>query len=171
MNRNKLTKKVLAGILAAGLITSAAAPVYAEADAEPKTQPLTVKYEKTSHFEFSIPSEIELDEKGSKSMSVLVSQLSLGTKEKVQVKIIDGIENGKVTLKDTKDETNTCVSTVTVSSPSGKTIGADGIVADFDKSTNKILYFSKLKKEPSGTIPAGSYTGTVTFEASIVSTE
>lgn len=175
MNRNKLTKKVLAGILAVGMLTSAAAPVYATTepiDEKKQSQPLDINYTKPSGFTFTISKkQIELNEKSSETMSIQVSSLSLGTKEKVRVKIVDGIKDGKVTLTDTNDETNTCVSTVTVSSQSSNPIGADGIVADFVSSSNKILYFSKLKKEPSGTIPAGSYSGTVTFEASIVTTD
>ena len=77
-----------------------------------------------------------------------------------------GITDGKVTLTDVKDPDNTCSSTVSLTE-GGEGIASDAVIAEFTMDSTPLtapLYFSAL-----GDVPAGTYSGQITYEAFIVS--
>lgn len=162
----------LAGLaMAAGMMGSMAVPVMA-AEVTPSSNigTMTVGYTEPSTYTLSIPESVTLKEDAVVSESVGLSNVNVGTKQEVQIKVTEGVTEGNVKLTDVKDSSNIKTSKVSLDSD-GKGIAVGDVVATFDgaSATNPIaktggtLYFSKL-----GDIPAGTYTGTITFEASIV---
>lgn len=165
MKSNKMTRKMLAGILAVGMIAAAAVPAYATD--EEKTEQMTVSFEKKSSYLLNIPAQLELSDITGKAKAIGVNSINLPTNKKLQIKVSSGIKDGKVTLTDENDAANTCSSTVSLAS-GGTGIADNAVVAEFaDMSTEATsggkLYFSRLEN-----VQAGTYKGTITFVASIV---
>ncbi|MCD7957108.1 MAG: hypothetical protein LUG93_15435 [Lachnospiraceae bacterium] len=157
----KIRNKMMAGLFAAALLAGTALPVHAE------YRDMTVNYTEASTYTLSIPATVNLSETEEVTQTIGVSAVNVATTEQVQIKISSGISDGRVTLTDTKDATNTISSTVSLTT-GGEGIADDAVVAAFEgNSTTAVsggaLYFSAL-----GDVYAGSYEGTITFEASIV---
>lgn len=169
MKRNKITGKMLAGVLAVGLIASAAVPAYAAEEENPNQKEMEVGYTEGSTFTLNIPATLVALKEGEEvSEKVGLTSINVGTTEKVQIKVTKGISGGKVTLVDEKDPANTCKSLVALTSGAETGIGDNEVVAEFEgTSTNPTkggtLYFSQL-----GDVPAGTYRGTIEFTASLV---
>ncbi|MDO4337978.1 MAG: hypothetical protein Q4C91_07800 [Eubacteriales bacterium] len=157
-----MKKRMAAGIIAAGMVMAAALP----AAAENKT--MTVKYTEASTYTLEIPSSVILEEDKAVKAEIKLSAINVGAKEKVQVKVNSGISGGKVTLTDAKDATNTVSSVVSLTADAVAGIEDNAVVAEFEgpgttATKDGALYFSQL-----GDIPAGTYSGTIVFEAEIV---
>ncbi|MCD8104144.1 MAG: hypothetical protein LUF35_03860 [Lachnospiraceae bacterium] len=157
----KIRNKMMAGLFAAALLAGTALPAYAE------YRDMTVSYIEASTYTLSIPATVNLSETEEVSAVIGVSDVNIATTEQVQIKISSGVSSGKVTLTDTKDAANTISSTVSLTT-GGEGIADDAVVAAFEgASTTPVsggtLYFSAL-----GDVYAGSYEGTIVFEASIV---
>ena len=76
MKRNKMTGKMLAGILAVGLTASAVVPAYAVAD---QTGEMIVSFNKQPSYQLSIPSSLKLTETTGASKAIGVSSINLPT--------------------------------------------------------------------------------------------
>ena len=157
----KIRNKMMAGLFAAALLAGTALPAYAD------SRNMTVNYTEASTYTLSIPTTVSLLETATVSRIIGVSAVNVATTEQVQIKVSSGISDGKVTLTDTKDAANTISSTVSLTT-GGEGIADDAVVAAFEgNSTTAVsggtLYFSAL-----GDVYAGSYEGTIVFEASIV---
>lgn len=157
----KIMNKMMAGLFAAALLAGTAFPAYAE------TRDITVTYNEASTYTLSIPATVNLSETEEVSETIGVSAVNVATTEQVQIKVSSGVSAGKVTLTDTRDAANTISSTVSLTS-GGDGIADNTVVAAFEgASTTPVsggtLYFSAL-----GDVYAGSYEGTIVFEASIV---
>lgn len=162
-----MKKKMFAGMMVAVMVAGMALPVSAE-DTTPMTGNVPVSYEESSTFTLSIPSTVSLSENNGTSGTVGLTDINVSTTEKVQIKVTGGIADGAVTLTDRADEDNTCVSTVSLSE-GGEGIANDAVIAEFEGSGSNptptsggTLYFTAL-----GDVPAGTYNGTITFQASI----
>lgn len=161
----KRSKKWLGMAMAAVMMGSMAVPVLATGTTSNDT--LTVGYTEASTYTLNIPASVTLKETEEVSQSIGLSAINVATTEKVQIKVKSGISNGNVALTDAKDSENKCTSTVSLSS-GGAGIGDNAVVAEFEgtgttATMGGTLFFSKL-----GDIPAGTYSGTITFEAGIV---
>ncbi|MCD7981403.1 MAG: hypothetical protein LUF32_03665 [Clostridiales bacterium] len=157
----KIRNKMMAGLFAAALLAGTALPAYAE------TSDMTAYYYEASTYTLSIPATVNLTETATVSRIIGVSAVNVATTEQVQIKVASGISDGKVTLTDTRDAANTIESTVSLTN-GGNGIADNAVVAAFEgTSTTAVsggtLYFSAL-----GDVYAGSYEGTIVFEASIV---
>ena len=161
-----MKKKWIAGMMAAALAAGMVMPVSA-ADKQPETSQVRVGYEEASTFTLTIPATVTLSETEGAKGSVGLSAMNIETKEKVQIKVTGGITDGKVTLTDEKDSTNTCSATVSLSE-GGEGIASDAVIAEFTRDSKELeapLYFSSLGED----VPAGTYSGQITYQASIVS--
>lgn len=168
MNRNKLTKKVLAGMMSAAML--AAMPVYAA-----NNDSMKVTYSQDNTYMLSIPASIELlSTEGKTVENIGVSAVNTTPTQKVQVKIKSGITTShQVELVRQDDADTKVVSDVT--DKDGKAVSNGFVVAEFkDTSTTPItagtgvLNFSAVKDSAGGTVKAGSYSGTIVFEADTV---
>ncbi len=154
----------MTGILAVGLIAAAAVPAYAIED---QTGEMKVSFKKAASYELNIPATFLLNEVTDSSKAIGVRSINLPTDKKLQIKVSSGIENGKVTLEDESDATNTCSSTVSLEK-GGTGIDANAVVAEFEGMSRTAtyggtLYFTKLEN-----VQAGSYSATIVFTASVV---
>ncbi|SDG77232.1 hypothetical protein SAMN05660368_03232 [Marvinbryantia formatexigens] len=164
-NRKYLTKG-LAGVLAAGMIAGGALTAFA---ADPQTGSMSVTFTKTapdSTFTLSIPSSVTLLEDKEVTEKVGLSAISVADTEKVQIRVASGITNGQVTLTD-NDISRSVSSTVSLDGTTA--IGNNAVVAEFSgtsttPTTGGTLHFSAVGIDAE----VGNYTGTITFEASIV---
>lgn len=165
MMKKKLTKG-LAALLAVGMIAGGALTVYA---ADPQTGSMSVTYTKEkpeSTFTLSIPSTVTLSETETVTEEVGLSAISVADDEKVQIKVATGITDGKVTLNDST--AGTSVSS-TVSLNGQDAIENNGVVAEFEGTSTTPTIGGTLHFSAVGTnAEVGNYTGTITFEASIV---
>lgn len=173
MRRNKITRKILAGAMAVGLMAASALPAYAtETDAQLSTEKeMEVIYKMASSFTLTIPETVTLSNISTVTKRVSMQTVNVGSKEKVQVKVKSGISDGKVTLTDKKDASNTCTSVVSLERGAATGIADDAVVAEFEGNsttavTGGTLCFSKVSD-----VLAGEYTGSIVFEASIVAKE
>lgn len=164
MKKSRLARKMITGITAAGVMALGVMPVCA---ANENTGELKVGYTEASTYTLSIPQNVTLSEKEEVSQSIGISAVNVGTKEKVQIKVSQGISDKKVSLADVKDPANIAKSTVSLTS-GGEGISIDTAVAEFKGTSivpimGGVLYFSPLND-----VPAGTYNGTITFSADIV---
>lgn len=164
-NRKYLTKG-LAGVLAAGMIAGGALTAYA---ANSQTGSMSVTFTKEapeSTFTLSIPSTVTLSETEEVTEKVGLSAISVADNEKVQIKVASGITDGKVTLNDSTAGTSVS-STVSVNGQDA--IGNNAVVAEFEGTSTTATIGGTLHFSAVGTdAKVGNYTGTITFEASIV---
>lgn len=165
MAKNKKNLKAAAGILAA-LVAAGAVTAYA---AESQTGSMSVNFTKEapdSTFTLTIPGSVELSETAEVTEKVGLSAISVADTEKVQIKVANGITDGKVTLNGSA--AGTSVSS-TVSLDGTTAIGANEVVAEFEGTSTTPTIGGTLHFSAVGTdVDAGTYTGTITFEASIV---
>lgn len=174
MKKNRLTKKAWAGmIVGAAMLT--ALPVCA---VENEEKDMPVEYSQDTTYTLSIPQSITLSATDAKqATSIGVSAVNTTPTEKVQVTIKSGITNHQVELEREKDTATKVVSTVT--DYQGSEVSNETVVAEFqDMSTTpvagadtNVLNFSAVKDSENGTVKAGSYSGTIVFEASVVDRE
>lgn len=166
------SKKWIGVTMAAVITGSMAVPVMASGSSEP-TEPeaentqLKVGYTEASTYTLSIPAEVTLTEENEVTETISLSAVNVSTTQKVQIKVNSGISDGKVTLTDEADSDNKQYSTVSLVS-GGAGIEDNAVVAEFvgtstAPTTGGTLYFSAL-----GEVPAGTYSGTITFTAGIV---
>ncbi len=163
-NRKHFTKGI-AAILVAGIIAGGAMTAYAE---EGSTNVTFRKDASTSTFTLNIPTTVVLKETEVVGASVGLHAINVTSAEKVQIKVKSGITNGEVTLTDTSDSSKNVTSTVSLTN-GGAGIADDAVVAEFEgksivPTVGGSLYFSPVGADAD----AGLYTGTITFEASIV---
>lgn len=161
-----MKKKMIAGMMTAVLAAGMVMPVSA-ADTQTQENHVNVGYEEASTFTLTIPAAVTLSETEGAEGSVGLSAMNIETTEKVQIKVTEGIANGEVTLTDVKDSTNTCSSTVSLTE-GGEGIASDAVIAEFTMDSSSLtapLYFSSLGED----VPAGTYSGQIVYQASIVS--
>ena len=168
-----MKRKMLVGMMSVLLAVGMAVPVGATSS-DPNDS-LDVEYTLNSSYTLSIPETVTLTADGG-SATVGVDAVNTTPTEKVQVKILSGInESHQVTLTRDGDQTTTVVSEVTDSN--GSSLGNGSVVAEFqDMSDEAIdgdygdgtLNFGEIADSNGETVKAGSYTGTIVFEASIV---
>ena len=103
---SKMKKKIIAGMITAVLAAGMVMPVSA-ADTKPQGNSVKVGYEEASTFTLTIPAAVTLSETEGATGSVGLSAMNIETTEKVQIKVTEGITDGKVTLTDVKDSANT----------------------------------------------------------------
>lgn len=164
MGKIRKNLKAAAGILAA-LVAAGAVTAYA---AEPQSGKTTVQYTKVydSTFTLNIPATVTLSETEEVTETTGLSAIKVANDEKVQIKVASGITDGKVTLNDSA--AGTSVSS-TVSLDGTTAIGANEVVAEFEGTSTTPTIGGTLHFSAVGTdVDAGTYTGTITFEASIV---
>lgn len=164
MKKSKITAGVLS-VMMAGAMTL---PVFAADDA------LTVQYSQQTTYTLSIPATITLSSSASAQVQDIgVSAVNTAPDKKVQVKISSGItSNNQVELGREGDANTKVVSDVT--DKDSQPVSNGFVVAEFqDMSTTPItagtgvLNFSEIKDSAGGTVKAGSYQGTIVFEASV----
>lgn len=173
LEETNMKRKLLVGMMSALLVAGMAVPVGATGS-DPNDS-LDVKYSLNSSYTLNIPATVTLAADGG-STSVGVSAVNTAPTEKVQIKISSGInESNQVTLTRDGDNTTKVVSEVTDSQK--KKLSNGSIVAEFqDMDTTAItgaygdgtLNFGAIADSSGGTVKAGSYTGTIVFEAGIV---
>lgn len=162
-----MKKKLVATMIVAMMTAGMALPVSAaDGDTTPQTDSMSVEYEESSTFILSIPASVTLKEDAEVSENIGLSDINVSTSEKVQIKVASGISGGNVTLTDVDDSNNKHNARVSLSS-NGAGIADNAVVAEFEGSSTSAtdggtLYFSAL-----GNVPAGTYNGTITFQASI----
>lgn len=161
-------KKIMATAMAVGMLAASTLTAYA-AD---QSGSMKVQYTKVrnSSFVLSIPESVTLQVSSEVNKQVGVSSINVEPDEKVQIKVSDGIENGKVILTDSGNTSKTVSSKVSLTSNNtGNGINIDDVVAEFEGNSTiatreGTLYFSSV----GAGIAAGEYSGVITFEASIV---
>ena len=170
-----MKKKWIAGMMTAVLAVGMVMPVSA---AENQTDDqMTVEYEQVSTYTLHIPASVDLTAEGGNE-KVGVSQVNTKPGEKLQVKIKSGINgSSQVELGRENDSNTKVVSLVTDSK--GNSMNNGSIVAEFQgMSTTAIttgtagdgtLNFGAIKDSTGGTVKAGTYTGVIVFEGSMVS--
>lgn len=163
----KMKKKIVAAMMVAVMTAGMALPVSA-ADTAPINGTVSVAYEEDSTFTLTIPADVTLSETAGTIGTVGLSSINVSTTEKVQIRVTSGISaEGAVTLTDMQDPGNTCTSTVRLEQ-GGDPLASDGIIAEFTMDSTPLtanLYFDAL-----GNVPAGTYSGQMTYQAFIVST-
>ena len=156
-----MKKKVIASALGMMLLSATVLPVYA--------QDMSVSYSQATTYTLSIPQSIDLSKDSSiTSQEIGVSAVNTAPTEKVQVKIKDGITDGKVTLIRKDDSATTVVSSVT---QDRKTVNNGSVIAEFqdtDISPVKTIDFSAIEDSKGEEVKAGTYNGTITFEGTVV---
>ena len=173
MKKNRLTKKAWAGmIVGAAMLT--ALPVCA---VENEEKDMPVEYSQDTTYTLSIPQSITLSATDSKqAASIGVSAVNTTPTEKVQVTIKSGITNHQVELSRENDDSTKVVSTVT--DYQGSEVSNETVVAEFQDMSmtpaagadTNVLNFSKVVdgEDSQNTVKAGSYSGTIVFEAKVV---
>lgn len=168
MNRNKLTKRVLAGMMSAAML--AAMPVYAANE-----DSMIVNYSQGNTYMLNIPKSIDLSSTEGKTVeNIGVSAVNTTPTQKVQVKIKSGItDKNQVELVRQDDADTKVVSDVT--DKDGNKVSNGFVVAEFQNTSTTpittgtgVLNFSAVKDSADGTVKAGSYSGTIVFEADVV---
>lgn len=162
-----MKKKMITGLLGVMAAAAMALPVSAADDT------MTVQYSQATTYTLSIPATITLSEnQAAQAENIGVSAVNTEPGKKVQVKVSSGITNNQVELVRTGDTTTKVVSDVT--DKDGNKVSNGFVVAEFqDMSTTPItagtgiLNFSAIRDSAGGTVKAGSYTGTIVFEASV----
>lgn len=156
-----MKKKVIASALGMMLLSATVLPVHAE--------DMSVSYSQTTTYTLSIPKSIDLSKDNSvTAQSIGVSAVNTAPTEKVQVKIKDGITDGKVTLSRENDLATTVVSSVT---QDGNIVNNGSVIAEFQDtviSPAKTIDFSAIEDSKGGVVKAGTYNGTITFEGTVV---
>lgn len=162
----KMKKKLVAAMMVAVMTAGMALPVSA-ADTAPISRTVSVAYEEDSTFTLTIPATVTLSENAGATATVGLDAINVSTTEKVQISVTGGISDGKVTLTDINDSSNTCSSTVSLTE-GDEGLASDAVIAEFTMESHPLtaaLYFTAL-----GNVPAGTYSGQMTYQASIVST-
>lgn len=166
-----MKKRMIAGVLSVAMLSMTAMPVMAE------NSSMNVQYTQNTTYTLNIPAQINLSATdATKAEQIGVTAVNTKPTEKVQVKVKGSLTNSRVTLSRADDSSTNVVSTVT--DKDGKNVSDGFVVAEFqDMSTEPItlgtgiLNFSKVVDSTDNTaaIKAGTYTGTIIFEASVVS--
>lgn len=148
-------KKLATGIVSAGLLTMMILLIQANDTA--------VSYSQSSSYVLSIPDTIELNSASSKSLAIGVQNVNTTPEQKVQVKA-SGLTNGKVTL--TRASKGDTIQVTVSKSENGSGISDTDVLAEFqDQSTTAVsggtIWFAAV-----GNVPAGTYSGTITFTGS-----
>lgn len=169
-----MKRKMLVGMMSALLAVGMAVPVGATSS-DPNDS-LDVEYTLNSSYTLSIPETVTLTADGG-SATVGVDAVNTTPTEKVQVKISSGInESNQVTLTRSNDSRNTTVVSE-VTDSNGNKLSDGSVVAEFQDTETKAidgaygdgtLNFGEIADSNGETVKAGSYTGTIVFEASIV---
>lgn len=164
--------RVIAGAMGVMMLGAMVMPVSAAGtgDTEALTGNVNVKYEEPSTFTLTIPADLTLSQDTGAQREIGLSAINVSTTEKVQIKITNGISEGKVTLTDVDDSKNTCASTVSLSE-NGEGIANDAVIAEFKGTSTTAALGGTLHFSALGDVPAGTYSGQITFQASIVSTK
>lgn len=167
--RTGAARRTIAGVMAMGLLAGGALTAYAAEN----TGSMTVQYTKedvsASTFTLSIPKDVTLSETAEVTENVGLSAIDVKDTEKVEIKVSSGITGGKVELTKETDASSTIHSTVSLTS-GGNGIADNAVVASFSNNTTTAdagtgtLYFSAIEE----TVEPGTYSGNITFEASIV---
>lgn len=159
-----MKKKWIAGMMSAALIAGMALPVYAS---QTDTKSLYVKYEEPSTFTMSIPQDVTLSKESGTTGTIELSAINVAANKKVEIRVTEGITDGKVTLTDENDTNNTCSATVSLEE-GGTGVDPNAPIAEFTNASPEpltvTLYFSALGND----ITAGTYKGTITYQGSIV---
>lgn len=174
MNRNKMAKKVLAGMISAAML--AAVPAYAESTGSADNDRITVNYSLNTTYMLSIPASIDLSSTESKKVeNIGLKEVNTTPAQKVQVKIKEGITNNQVVLERDGDTTTKVVSDVT--DGQGNKVSIGSVIAEFEDMSitpittgTGVLNFSAVKdsENAQATVKAGSYKGTIVFAAETV---
>ena len=169
-----MKKGILVGMMSALLAAGMAVPAGAAGSAP--NDSLDVQYALGSSYTLSIPATVTLTAEGG-TTTVGVSAVNTAPTEKVQVKIKSGVNREhQVELKRDGDQTTTVVSIVMDSHKNELSNGS--VVAEFqDMDTmaissaqygNGTLSFGAIADSEGRAVKAGSYTGTMVFEGTIV---
>lgn len=163
-------KTAMKGIMGLAIAAAMLTPVHAEADAGTQETPLTITYDKSTEYQLTIPSELEVDNVNEVSRAIGVESVNTRPDEKVQVKIKTGVSDaGKVTLTRTGGTPAVTTETTVSLTSKGTGISANAVIAEFQDQSNTAvtggtLYFSPIPEDAQ----AGEYTGKIVFEAAVV---
>lgn len=169
MNRSKIMRTVLAGILGAAML--AVMPAYADT---PESETMKVEYAVPDAYTLSIPSEIKLDEKKGATESLGVTSANIQPGKVLNIKITAETALLKRT-GDKKDLEKKVTSAITVgqtnisgaTSENPVTIGTyEGTITQ-EKKDLGISFAAPQDADGDGIIDAGTYTGTIIFVAKI----
>lgn len=169
MNRNKLTKKVLAGMMSTAML--AAMPVYA---ANEETQNMTVEYAVSDTYTLSIPSNITLNEKSGAKENLGVASANIQPGKVLNIKITASTallkRNGDAAGSEKKVTSAITVGQTDISKAASEnpvTIGTyEGTITQETKNET-ITFGAPEDADNDSIIDAGTYTGTIVFVAAI----
>lgn len=161
MKKNKL----IAGAMGVMMLGAMVLPVHA-ADKTTDTNNLSVTYTEPQNFTLSIPSG-EVNLVTTENINVGVSDVNILESKEIALKMTGGIdESGNIELTDSS-QTNRKAKTSLSLSDGGSAIVKDDVFAKFTSDGKKTLYFGELTDKDGSATKAGSYTGTITFTATI----
>lgn len=167
-----MKRKTITGLIGITMGITFALPIHADDTS------MTIEYQKATTYTLHIPTGVTLSSDSNvKSDTIGVSKVNTAPNEKVQVAVKSGIdEHGNVVLTRKDDSATTAISTVT--DKDGKIVKDHTVVAEFEGTLNTpitegtgILNFSAITASEGTIVKAGSYHGTLVFEASVVAKE
>lgn len=148
--------------------------------ATPDTKSTNVKYEVTQSYEWSVPSEIDFDKdkginqsvsgtvKNSGENKVKVTKNVIAEGKQLNITATGSGTNGAFTIKNGDKGTETLVYTVTKDSDTAGINAGDTILSvDSGTNTGDVALTFTLKTTSKSAEVAGSYSGTVTYTASV----
>lgn len=151
--------RVIAGAMGVMMLGAMALPVHASDNT------MSVTYRQPNAYTVTIPQSVNLSN-GATSNKIEVKDVNLEPNAKIKIKISQGVDNnGVIELSRDQDTTTKAVTTIS------KTDGGTGIAqgtdfVEFERNGEQALYYSKIAAKGGGTIKAGDYSGTITFEVS-----
>ena len=154
MKKNKL----IAGAMGVMMLGAMVLPVHAKE--------MSVTYRQPNAYTVTIPDSINLSSTATTTNQIWVNEVNLEPNTEIKIKISKGVdENGVIELSRQQDTDTKAVTTIsTTAGGTGIAQGTD--FATFTENGYQSLFYSKIAAKDGGTIKAGDYSGTITFEVS-----
>lgn len=153
MKKNKL----IAGAMGAMMLGAMVLPVHAEE--------MSVTYRQPNAYTVTIPQSIDLSA-GADSNEIEVTGVNLEPNKEIKIKISQGVDNNGVIELSRKQDTDTKAVTTISKTSGGAGIAQGTDFVTFTTNGKQALYYSAIAAKDGGTIKAGDYSGTITFEVS-----
>lgn len=155
--------KWIAGAMSVAMLCIMAVPAYAK---DTDSRQMSVTYTEPQNFTLSIPIG-EVDLSTTEDIPVGVSNVNILSGKEIALKMTGGIdESGNIELTDNSQQDRKAKTSLSLSKD-GTAIVKDDIFAKFTKDGTATLYFGDLTDKDGTATKAGSYTGTLTFTATI----
>lgn len=154
MKKNKL----IAGAMGVMMLGAMVLPVHAEE--------MSVTYRQPNTYTVTIPSKVNLSRTAVTTNQIWVNDVNLEPNTEIKIKISEGVdENGVIELSRAEDTDTKAVTTISTQyNGAGIAQGTD--FATFTTNGYQSLFYSLIAAKDGGTIKAGDYSGTITFEVS-----